>query len=134
MNKSSMQYFGQSSLGYANYNFDKHGYTPDPKPTHNAGIYGGEAFKAGAGWSNIPVIPSTDYMTHINLISANPPDQALYQYPHTVRPGNSFQKMEGIGYCRQGYNIQGIITNVKRDKCDCQNECSCGECRRQGKP
>lgn len=62
----------------------------------NGGLYTGEPFEKNAPWGNVPVIPDVDYMTHQNLRSANPPKQALVQYPGGVRPGNNDQKMPGV--------------------------------------
>lgn len=62
----------------------------------NGGLYTGEPFEKDAPWGNVPVIPDVDFMTHQNLRSANPPKQALVQYPGGVRPGNNEQKMPGV--------------------------------------
>lgn len=72
-------------------------YVPPPKPKLNGGLYTGEPFAKDAPWANVPVIADIDYMIHYNLRSANPPIEALYQYPGTVRPGNNSQNMTGIG-------------------------------------
>ena len=65
-----------------------------PPPAPNGGLYTGTPF-AGP-WGNVPVIPDVDYMTHINLKSANPPKEALMQYPGGVRLGNNYQSMPGV--------------------------------------
>lgn len=65
-----------------------------PPPAPNGGLYTGTPF-AGP-WGNVPVIPDVDYMTHINLKSANPPKEALMQYPGGVRLGNNHQTMPGV--------------------------------------
>lgn len=62
----------------------------------NGGLYTGEPFKKDAPWATVPVIPDADYMTHYNLRSANPPPEALTQYPGGTRPGNNFQTMPGV--------------------------------------
>ena len=67
-----------------------------PPPKLNGGLYTGEAFLKNAPWGNIPVKPDVDYMTNINLRSANPPTEAIYQYPGENRSGNNFQEMPGI--------------------------------------
>lgn len=67
-----------------------------PEPKLNGGLYTGEPFYKNAPWANVPCIPDVDYMTHVNLRSANPPPGAIYQYPGNVRPGNNYQKMPGI--------------------------------------
>ena len=63
------------------------------EPALNGGLYTGEPFKSGAPWANVPVRPTTAYMTHVNLQSANPPTQALYQMQHGYRPGNNTDDM-----------------------------------------
>lgn len=72
------------------------GYVAPPSRALNGGLYTGEPFVKNAPWANVPVIPDTDYMTHVNLRSANPPLKALFQYPGNTRPGNNFQ--ENIGH------------------------------------
>jgi hypothetical protein len=62
----------------------------------NGGLYTGEPFEEGAPWATVPVIPDAAYMTHQNLRSANPPVQALVQYPGGPRPGNNEQTMPGV--------------------------------------
>ncbi len=69
---------------------------PPPKPSLNGGLYTGQPFAPGAPWANVPVEPDAGYMVHYNLRSANPPPGALYQYPGSIRPGNSHQTMPGI--------------------------------------
>lgn len=69
-----------------------------PPPAPNGGLYTGTPF-AGP-WGNVPVIPDVDYMTHINLRSANPPKEALMQYPGTVRLGNNHQTMPGVQWAQ----------------------------------
>lgn len=66
------------------------------EPKLNGGLYTGEPFEKHAQWGVVPVIPDVDYMTHINLRSANPPVEAIYQYPGNVRPGNNSQVMPGV--------------------------------------
>ena len=71
-------------------------YVPPPKPSLNGGLFTGEPFVHGAPWANIPVIPDVDFMTNMNLRSANPPPGAIFQYPGNVRPGNNFQHNTGL--------------------------------------
>jgi hypothetical protein len=73
------------------------GYTPPPPPSLNGGLYTGEPFLPGAPWRNVPVVPDASYLTHFNLRSANPPTDALFQYPGGGhRPGNNYTRMFGI--------------------------------------
>lgn len=72
-------------------------YTPPPPPSLNGGLYTGEPFWPGAPWRNFPATPDSSYLVHVNLRSANPPTQALYQYPAAgQRPGNNYSPMPGI--------------------------------------
>ena len=81
-------------MQFSPYNYNGYGSPPELKL--NGGLYTGEPFQEGAPWANVPVVADIDYMIHQNLRSANPPPQALFQYPGTVRPGNNFQAMTGI--------------------------------------
>jgi len=67
-----------------------------PHPKLNGGLYTGEPFTKDAPWANVPVVPDVDYMTNINLKTANPPPGAIYQYPGHNRPGNNEQNMPGV--------------------------------------
>ena len=73
-----------------------------PGPKLNGGLYTGERFAQGAAYANFPATPDVDYLTHVNLKSANPPPGALIQYPGTVRDGNNYQEMPGINAQGQG--------------------------------
>lgn len=64
-------------------------FSPIPKPSLNGGLYTGEPYLKNAPWANVPVVPCAAYMNHINLRSANPPPNALFQMQPNVRPGNS---------------------------------------------
>ena len=64
-------------------------FSPIPKPALNGGLYTGEPYYPNAPWANVPVVPSAAYMNHMNLRSANPPLQALFQMQPNIRPGNS---------------------------------------------
>lgn len=69
---------------------------PPPPPSLNGGLYTGEPFAKDAPWRNFPAIPDAGYLIHYNLRSANPPPDAIYQYPGNVRPGNNYQTMPGV--------------------------------------
>ena len=64
----------------------------------------------GAPWANIPYIPDSDFMTNQALRSANPPNDALYQYQGTIRPGNNWQNMPGVSV-----NSLGVACNKPID-------------------
>lgn len=84
----------QSSINFAPY---QHGnYVPPPPLKLNGGLYTGEPFAKDAPWGNVPVVADVDYMIQHNLRSANPPVQALFQYPGGVRPGNNYQAQTGL--------------------------------------
>jgi hypothetical protein len=72
-------------------------FSPMPKPALNGGLYTGEPYLPNAPWANVPVVPCAAYMTHMNLRSANPPPNALFQMQPNVRPGNSTDpQMPGV--------------------------------------
>ena len=103
-------------------------YVPPPPRALNGGLFTGEPFLAGAPWGNVPVVPDVDYMTNVNLRSANPPVQALFQYPGNTRPGNNFQANTGlkpyVGEIIKGnYNFSCVpCEELKKVKtCNCQN-------------
>ena len=107
---------------YANYDSSK--YVPPPKPLLNGGLYTGEPFVKGAPYANVPVVPDADYLTHYNLRSANPPIDALYQYPGSIRPGNNYQTMPGIMHTKNPYNL-----SLSSAPCQTANSCSCNRCQ-----
>lgn len=74
----------------------------------NGGLYTGEPFARGAPWGNIPMVPDTDYMIHTGLKSANPPHDALMQYPGYVRKGNNNQTMPGTSV-KNGYACNSAL-------------------------
>lgn len=85
---------------------------PPPEPSLNGGLYTGVKF-AGP-WGNVPVIPDSGYMIHHNLKSSNPPPGAIYQYPGSIRPGNSYINMYGIQrYQDKSFNIYCIKDDEK---------------------
>lgn len=104
--------------------------SPIPVPDKLGQLYTGEDFWPGAPWRVFPVIPEAAWLTHVNLRSANPPLQALYQMNYPIRPGNS-----------TGIQIPGITTFVgdhsfgpfaipcigclKKSSCKCDLDCIC---------
>lgn len=104
--------------------YDSSKYVSPPKPLLNGGLYTGEPFAKGAPYGNVSVVPDADYMTHYNLRSANPPPDALYQYPGGLRPGNNYQSMPGIMYGTNPYNI-----SLSSAPCKTVNACSCNRCK-----
>ena len=64
-------------------------WSPIPPPKLNGGLFTGCSFAQNAPWANVPVRPSSAYMTNVTLRSANPPIQALYQMQSGFRPGNN---------------------------------------------
>ena len=98
---------------------------PPPPPSLNGGLYTGEPFMENAPWRNFPAIPDAGYLIHHNLRSANPPPDALFQYPGNVRPGNNWQSMPGVEKTKGLYNQL-----CNKAKCDYGNApCGCNRCR-----
>lgn len=96
-----------------------------PPPSLNGGLYTGEPFRQGAGHANIPIIPDAGFMTHYALRSANPPEEALYQYPASIRPGNNTPIMPGVNKYADGkYGIYCQNAPRKTPK-----PCKCPKCR-----
>jgi hypothetical protein len=81
------------SFVYIVYIMAKNQWSPVPPPALNGGLFTGEAFEKDAPWGNVPVRPTTAYMTNMNLRSANPPIQALFQMQAGFRPGNNSDDM-----------------------------------------
>ena len=107
-------------------NLKQMSYIPPPPRALNGGLYTGEKFLAGAPWANVPVVPDVDYMTNVNLRSANPPPQALFQYPGNVRPGNNWQNNTGLEPAYNNNNFSCVscetISKVKKEDCKkCKN-------------
>lgn len=94
-------------------------------PRPNGGLFTGETFHEGAPYANIPVVPDSGYLIHYNLRSANPPKEALYQYPSTLRPGNNTPIQPGVGEFAQGKYDLYCISPYDKD----QIKCSCCKCR-----
>lgn len=71
--------------------------SPIPPPALNGGLYTGQHFVKDAPWATVPVRPTSAFMTHMNLRSANPPVHALFQLQAGYRPGNnSDDPMPGV--------------------------------------
>lgn len=105
-------------------------YMKEPPRSLNGGLYTGEPFVKNAPYGNFPLIPNTDYMTNINLRSANPPVEALYQYVGNTRPGNNFQENPGLintqganGF-NKNHNFKCIPSKLIKPltKCNCINK------------
>lgn len=121
-------------------------YVAPPPRALNGGLYTGEKFIEGAPWGNFPVIPDVDYMTNVNLRSANPPPRALFQYPGNTRPGNNWQKNTGLeiyegpeGFAK-AYNFSCLSCKTLKPSlnCKCQRNAyisgnSFGNCECQDK-
>lgn len=126
---------------------DDSSFVPPPPRALNGGLYTGEPFAKGAPWANVPVIPDVDYMTNVNLRSANPPPGALFQYPGNTRPGNNHQKNTGLDPFtgrsgEQAYNFSCVscetIAAPVAQECKCKRmaaisgnsfakDCECGQ-------
>lgn len=80
--------FFSNSINYAPYDSTK---TVSHTPQHNGGLYTGIPFKTGASYADVPVIPTADYMTRVNLRSSqdSTPPQAFFQQGGSTRPGNN---------------------------------------------
>lgn len=63
-----------------------------PPRVMNGGLYGGEPFKTGAGWGNIPIVPEAHLMV-AGLNSVHP--GAGDMIPGYTRPGNNTQTFPG---------------------------------------
>lgn len=102
-------------------------YVPPPQPSLNGGLFTGTPFLKGAPWGNVPVIPDVDYMTNVNLKSANPPPGAIYQYPGNTRPGNNYQKNTGLqpykgrsGNIDYNFACAPCDREIQNQKCKCK--------------
>lgn len=84
-------------------------YIPPKQPELNGGLYTGEPFRGN--WGNIPVIPDEVFLTHKNLISANPPPNATTQFGNNIRPGNNQLILPSAHNISQQHNI--LCTNKK---------------------
>lgn len=111
-------------------NYESTNYIAPPERALNGGLYTGEEFKKGKNneilHGNVPVIPDTGFLIRYNLLSANPPPGAIYQYPGNIRPGNNFQYMDGIKINKK-YNIGGNSMDCGTDN----TRCKCKKCRQE---
>jgi len=112
MNRPSA-YFGGTALQHADYNFESYGYIPPPAPKLNGGLYTGKPFDPNCPWGNVPVTADTAYMTHVNLRSANPPKEALYQYAGHTRMGNNYLQTPGVNRYSESNSI--LCVTVSED-------------------
>ncbi len=86
----------KQKLEFGNYDFEKVGYQPVPKPSLNGGLYMGETFYKDAPWANIHIDPDSTVYINENLKRGNePPYLAVWQYPPT-RKGNSYSEWKGL--------------------------------------
>jgi hypothetical protein len=120
-----VNYFGGSSLGYG---FVDNGPVKPPKCPLNGGLYTGEPFVAGAAYGNVATVADADYMTNVNLRSANPPPEALYQYASFLRPGNNYVQQPGVGNYSQQHEMKCIKEVKPAVPCVCKSECDCHSC------
>lgn len=106
------------------------GYTYTPieynyKPQLNGGLYSGESFHENAEWGNVRVEPDTAFMMNKNLLSANPPPQAMYHYPGANhRPGNNTPTLPGIVTCNGFKAINNNSDNVGQYTSECYTYCA----------
>lgn len=108
-----------------------------PPPLRNNGWFTGEEFKKDAPWAGVPMIPATAWLNHVNLRSANPPIQALFQQGANHRPGNNSTDLYEPtipGVARfvgdKGYGpFSGIscMPCLKKTECSCGYDCPCKE-------
>ena len=106
-------------------------WSPIPAPKLNGGLYTGQPFLENAPWGNVPVRPTTAYMTNVNLQTANPPVQALFQMAAGFRPGNNTDDlMPGIKTYTGTYNFGPFnfpcIPCFERKPQPRQNDCEQG--------
>lgn len=116
-------------LQFSNYDFDRVGYIPPPKPSLNGGLYTGEPFYKGAEWANIPVIPDATVYINQNLKNGNtPPPTADIQFPST-RKGNSFVKWVDVSQYEGTHTNWGPYKNIYCTSCEKpkHNYCFCDE-------
>lgn len=68
--------------------------------------------KCNGPWCSIPIKPNVSNMINNNLKSANPPQEALTQYPGTDRLGNNSMSMPGVNQYI-GTNLNNGPFNIK---------------------
>jgi hypothetical protein len=94
-----------------------------PPRALNGGLYTGEPFQKNAPWANVPAIPDVDFLTQHRVADDDLIlDEARFQYPGTVRPGNNNQSMPGVtthgphGFsCIKDYKCQPATWSTCRD-------------------
>lgn len=101
-----------------------------PKAPLNGGLYTGQPFKEDAPWRNFPVVPCTAYLNHVNLRSANPPMQAMFQMGPNVRPGNNSSDCQMPGAVQFAgdknfgpYSSIMCVPCIKKQGCTCEHDC-----------
>ena len=116
-------------LQFADYDFQKTGYTPPPPPSLNGGLYSGEPFEKNAPWANIPVTPDTTvYINESIKRGNNVTPGSSTQYPAT-RQGNSYvewkdlQKYNGTAINSGPFNIYCPGREPETARCLCEDIC-----------
>lgn len=102
--------------------YERLGLNP-PRP--NGGWFTGESFENNGP---IPIIPDSGYIIHYSLRSANPPKEALYQYPSLLRPGNNYPISPGINKFEDGKYDLNCISPIQNNP---KNNCKCMKCKGQ---
>ena len=92
-----------------------------PKSQYQGGIYTGPP--AYGPWGTISVTPTTSNMINNNLKSANPPIEAISQYPGNNRLGNNYSSMPGVSWYNDTtknnsgpFRIKGVTNNQQGGK------------------
>ncbi len=117
-----------SRLGHVNPEYSR--VSPIPMPDPSAHLFTGQGFCENAPWRAYPVLPTAAYMTNVNLRSANPPPQALFQMHLGLRPGNNTDtKMPGVVEFKGDENFGPFnfmcMPCVKSAGCGCVANCPC---------
>lgn len=112
-------------------NKDQEKISPIPVPDRLSQLYTGEDFWKDAPWASVPVVPDAVYLTHVNLRSANPPPQALFQMTSPHRPGNNsaIGNIPGVGVFEGDNNFGPFdipcMPCIKKVACSCDFDCPC---------
>jgi hypothetical protein len=127
MNNESKKYFGESTMQYAQYNFEKYGYQQPPPPSFNGGLYSGEPFVKGSAWATVPVPADSTYQKNVAMLSAGIPEAARMHYGYT-RDGNNYVATPGVEpYRKELYSIN-CPKLTPQEPCVCTNNCNCQKC------
>ena len=116
-----------SSLSYSLYDFESYGYMKPIAHPVNGGIFVGANARSNSHWSNIPMIPDSDWQIEKGLYMGKHVPNSQFQYINHTRLGNNLALQSGLSYVDSSkYTIKCAV--YEQSPCLCTDHCSCQKC------